>query len=244
MSEEKKLTDEELKQAFFILRHGSSEGLSEYIKAVLAIESEYDRQKAEIERLTREYERIAYNKQEYLEWVDGFLRTHTVMKDRGEDYKMFDREWMCNTFWAKIEGSLDYIIDLENQRRELQKQVDELKAENGQLVTIGNGFALERNNLREELDELKKSGNGVLLTSLYKKQADDHKRGLSVQRAYWKKKLQQDVKDTAKEILIDFNEWINGQYDAKLDTYSVHIPVHEVNDFLTNKAKEYGVEVE
>jgi hypothetical protein len=52
MMEEKKLTDEELKQAFFILRHGSSEGLSEYIKAVLAIESEYDRQKAEIERLT------------------------------------------------------------------------------------------------------------------------------------------------------------------------------------------------
>lgn len=52
--EEKKLNDEELKQAFFILRHGSSEGLSEYIKAVLAIESEYARQKAEIERLTEE----------------------------------------------------------------------------------------------------------------------------------------------------------------------------------------------
>ena len=32
---------------------------------------------------------------------------------------------------------------------ELQKQVDELKEENGKLVTIGNGFALERNNLRE-----------------------------------------------------------------------------------------------
>jgi hypothetical protein len=51
VSEEKKLTEEELKQAFFILRHGSSEGLSEYIKAVLAIENEYNRQKAEIERL-------------------------------------------------------------------------------------------------------------------------------------------------------------------------------------------------
>lgn len=89
---------------------------------------------------------------------------------------------------------------MKEQNSELRKQVDELKEENGKLVTIGNGFALERNNLREELDELKKSGNGVLLTSLYKKQADDHKRGLSVQRAYWKKKVEQSVKDTAKEI--------------------------------------------
>lgn len=54
MSKEKKLTEEELKQAFFILRHGSSEGLSEYIKAVLAIENKYNLQKAEIERLTEE----------------------------------------------------------------------------------------------------------------------------------------------------------------------------------------------
>ena len=58
MNEENKHTDEELEQAFFILRHGSSEGLSEYIKAVLAIESEYDRQKAEIERLTEERENM------------------------------------------------------------------------------------------------------------------------------------------------------------------------------------------
>lgn len=104
-----------------------------YVKVLGLNEKVIAEQKAEIQRLTREYERITYNKQEYLEWVDGFLRTHTVMKDRGEDYKMFDREWMCNTFWAKIESSLDYIIDLENQRNELQKQVDELKEENAQL---------------------------------------------------------------------------------------------------------------
>ncbi len=105
---------------------------------------------------------------------------------------------------------------------------------------------VERQNaeLQKQVDELKESANGHLLTSLYKKQADDHKRGLSVQRTHWEKKVEQAVKDTAKEMLIEFNEWINGQYDAKLDTYSVHIPVHEVNDFLTEKSKEYGVEVE
>lgn len=140
--EEKKLTDEELKKAFFILRHGSSEGLSEYIKAVLAIENEYNRQKTEIERLTEE---------------------------------------------------------------------------NRQLVKIGNVFALERNNLREELDELKKSGNGVLLTSLYKKQADDHKRGLSVQRAYWEKKVQKAVKDTAKKCYGIFKFYRKNYYDIPMD---------------------------
>ena len=93
------------------------------------------------------------------------------------------------------------VLDLnEKVIAEQKTEIERLTEENRQLVKIGNGFALERNNLREELDELKKSGNGVLLTSLYKKQADDHKRGLSVQRAYWEKQVQQAVKDTAKEI--------------------------------------------
>lgn len=250
--EEKKMTDEEIVASFKCCRKNDLEntcaycigcpasnyyafdyeGDEECIGYVMrkAIES-VQRLTEENKRLTREYERITYNKQEYLELVDGFLKTHTVMKDRGEDYKMFDREWMCNTFWAKIESSLDYIIDLENQRNELQTKVDELKEENRQLVTIGNGFALERNNLREELDELKKSSNGVLLTSLYKKQADDHKRGLSVQRAYWKKKLRQAVKDTAKEIFILAEDYNCGGED-------------DIDNFMSALKERYGVEVE
>lgn len=91
---------------------------------------------AEIERLTEEHERIAWSKHEYLDWVHGFLSTHTDMKDRGEDYKMFDRDWMCGVFWAKIEGSIEYIIDLENQRNELQKQVDELTAFKNEAISL------------------------------------------------------------------------------------------------------------
>ena len=87
------------------------------------------KQKAEIERLTEKHERIAWSKQQYLDWVHGFLSTHTDMKDRGEKFEMFDRDWMCGVFWEKIVGSLEYIIELENQRNELQKQVDELKIE-------------------------------------------------------------------------------------------------------------------
>lgn len=55
---------------------------------------------------------------------------------------------------------------------------------------------------------------------------------------------QQAVKDTAKDLLIEFNEWINEHYDAKYDTYCVCIPVDKVSEFFNAKVKEYGVEVE
>ena len=56
--------------------------------------------------------------------------------------------------------------------------------------------------------------------------------------------VKQAVEDTAKDLLIEFNEWINGHYDQKYDAYCVHIPVDEVSEFLMQKLKEYGVEVE
>lgn len=40
-----------LKQAFFILRHGSAEGNHKYLEAVKVIEDEYNRQKETIEQL-------------------------------------------------------------------------------------------------------------------------------------------------------------------------------------------------
>lgn len=51
-------------------------------------------------------------------------------------------------------------------------------------------------------------------------------------------------KETVKDLLIDFNEWINEHYDAKYDTYCVCIPVNKVSEFFNEKVKEYGIEVE
>ena len=45
-----------LEKAFFILRHGSAEGEHKYFEAISVIENEYNRQKAEIERLTADNE--------------------------------------------------------------------------------------------------------------------------------------------------------------------------------------------
>jgi hypothetical protein len=56
------------------------------------------------------------------------------------------------------------------------------------------------------------------------------------------KAVEQATKYVVKDLLIEFNEWINEHYDAKYDTYCVCIPVDKVSEFLTDKAKEYGIE--
>ena len=93
---------------------------------------------------------------------------------------------------------------------------------------------------------MKKSGNGVLLTSLYKKQADDHKRGLSVQRAYWKKKLQQAVKDTAKEIECQIRELFYIPFEGKTEKQKYQRKgMEEGLEMALSIVKGYtGVEVE
>ena len=137
--EEKKLTDEEIVKAIECCsEYGKCDECPYEVNKINCIREHradkdicdlIHRLQSENERLTEEHERIAWSKQQYLDWVHGFLSTHTDMKDRGEDYKVFDRDWMCDVFWAKIEGSIEYIIDLENQRNKLQKQVDDLKDE-------------------------------------------------------------------------------------------------------------------
>jgi hypothetical protein len=56
------------------------------------------------------------------------------------------------------------------------------------------------------------------------------------------KAIEQATKYAVKDLLIEFNEWINEHYDAKYDTYCVCIPVDKASEFLTDKAKEYGIE--
>lgn len=92
------------------------------------------------------------------------------------------------------------------QKAEIERLTEE--RENMQAVI----FALEedKRQLQKQVDELKESANGYLLTSLYKKQADDHKRAISVQRTHWGKEVKQAVKDTAKEILDELDLFFKG----------------------------------
>ena len=94
---------------------------------------------------------------------------------------------------------------------------DRLKAENAEL--------------QKQVDELKKSQvMHIHVDEQFKKECEYE--------------IKQAVKDTAKDLLIEFNEWINENYDAKFNAYCVCIPVDKASEFLMHKLKEYGVAVE
>jgi regulator of replication initiation timing len=214
------------------MREHSKPNQNERIKSTkyrASWKSKFFKAQAEIERLTKEHERIAWSKKEYMDWVHGFLSTHTDMKDRGEKFEAFDRDWMCNVFWEKIVGALDYIIDLENQRNELQKQVDELKAKNEHLDS-------ENTRLICEMDKMLDDGWDIM---------DEEADG-------WYKK---GSKDTANEILDDLrnifleqssygcdaNQHI-GYYDYEV---KIGLVIEQIEEYAKEKYDiEYGVEVE
>lgn len=182
---------------------------------IVNMQETIDKQKAEIERLTEEHERIAWSKQQYLDWVHGFLTTHTDMKNRGEDYKMFDRDWMCGVFWEKIEGSIEYIIDLENQRNELQKQVDELKEQLliAKLQGLTEGY----------LDGVQAERNAQIIKPTI----------VELPKEITQKIKEQAVKDTAKEILQKL-------YNMRDKDNIIRLELHNLEEFCDG----YGVEVE
>lgn len=214
---EKMLTYEEIVRA---LEDMASECETNFSASVVDL---IHRQKAEIERLTEEHERIAWSKQQYLDWVHGFLSTHTDMKDRGEDYKMFDRDWMCGVFWAKIEGSIEYIIDLENQRRELQKQVDECYRDCEEYA-IENGELIQQVDwLKEEMHKITCAENETYMIGF----EDGEKKA---------------IKDTAKEILTDIKFLVEERNGADIEDLSVDGTILE--EILAEIAKKKGVEVE
>lgn len=117
--EEKKLTDEGLKKVFFVLKHGSDEGFIEYVKSGLVRENEYNRQKAEIERLTKRLD--VCHEQLY----------HSCM-DKGELQKQVD------SFKEERENMQAVIFGLEEEKMRLKQQVKEYqdKIEQGTLIDI------------------------------------------------------------------------------------------------------------
>jgi DNA repair exonuclease SbcCD ATPase subunit len=97
--------------------------------------------------------------------------------------------------------------ELEKRNAELQKQVDELTER-----------YLEESKERCEFEQK------------YKKIQHAHNIGLGAQRSHWEKKVQQAVKDTAKEIYILAEDYNCGN-------------ATDIEDFMLALKERYGVEV-
>lgn len=100
-------------------------------------------QKAEIERLTKKAERVAFCEKDYLEWVTGFLRTRFDIKDwfTNPEYQRTPctYEFFANTLWMKIEGAMKWLIELEEQNDELRQEKSEMiekKIDESHTVTV------------------------------------------------------------------------------------------------------------
>lgn len=119
--------------------------------------------------------------------------------------------------------------EVDKQRNFIVAWEESWKISNEQNTKIRVKLKKENAKLQKQVDELKERANGHLLTSLYKKQADDHKRAISVQRSQCEKKVKQAVKDTAQEI-----------YSLMVGEYECYIPTEIAKEIVLR----YGVEVE
>lgn len=102
-----------------------------------------------------------------------------------------------------------------NRLLESQKQVDELKER-----------YLEESKERCEFEQK------------YKKIQHAHNIGLGAQRSHWEKKVEQSVKDTAKEILDELDLFFKGT------TFRKGYEFKKIDQKLKEIAKQKGVEVE
>lgn len=134
-------------------------------------------------------------------------------KDLIEQIRILEHNWACTE------------ETLNNSVKNSEKIFSEQKAEIERLTE-------ERNELEQRY--LEESKERCKFEQLYEKKCHERNIGASVQRSHWEKKVQQAVKDTAKEILQGLIE----------KAY-----VNECIDLTVNEAKawfreDYGVEVE
>lgn len=167
---------------------------------------------------------------EILDLIKRLQEENADYERKLEDGELVSKEWHDEQVLMLLrerDNLADYV-------KILKKEVDELKAENGKLVTIGNGFALERNNLREELKSVQsacKSKNAEIerLTEEngYLKQCADN-----FLADYQKAQKQVDeLKSLNEKLLCD-----NCAYKDHLE--KMDILMKEVNERIDNVVKD------
>ena len=147
------------------------------------------------------------------EWVDKVA--NLIRQQQKEIERLTEERQNIVDKYNQADEAVDHWFEMYKQTKtenaELQKQVDELTER-----------YLEESKERLEFEQR------------YKKIQHAHNIGLGSQRSQWEKKVQQAVKDTAKEIL----EWLLGKaYVNKC------IDLH-VNEVKAKFRERYGVEVE
>ena len=136
--------------------------------------------------------------------------------------------------WSAAEETLaNSVKNSEQIFYEQKEEIERLKKDLAQIALCNKGLQdgineyqvdnaeMRRRNaeLQKQLDELMAKLGKVLST-------------IGLDEYQQSKAVEQATKDVVKDLLIEFNEWINEHYDAKYDAYCVCIPVDKVSEFL------------
>jgi uncharacterized membrane-anchored protein YjiN (DUF445 family) len=155
-----------------------------------------------------------------------------------EHIRILEHNWSAaeETLANSVKNSEQIFYEQKEEIERLKKDLEQIALCNKGLqdgineYQVDNAEMRRRNaELQKQLDELMNKLGKVLSTV----GLDEYQQSKAVEQA---------TKDVVKDLLIEFNEWINEHYDAKYDVYCVCIPVDKVGEFLTGKAKEYGIE--
>lgn len=155
-----------------------------------------------------------------------------------EHIRILEHNWSAaeETLANSVKNSEQIFYEQKDEIERLKEDLEQIALCNKGLQDGINGYQadnaeMRRRNaeLQKQVDELTDKLGKVLST-------------VGINEYQQSKAIEQATKDAVKDLLIEFNEWINEHYDAKYDTYCVCIPVDKVSEFLTDKAKEYGIE--
>jgi hypothetical protein len=184
---------------------------------------------------------------EVLEFIHRLQSENERLKDEKEEIRLFNLAIQNGEVDMRIESEMaksfyNSIVQVfeQNGAKNFFTTTIDIEGKNGRyaftIEKVGGQTVAEK--LAEQKDEIERltERNAKYLESI---------ESLTVGKCVLRCELtRQAVKETAKDLLIDFNEWINEHYDAKFNAYCVCIPVDKVSEFLMHKSKEYGVEVE
>ena len=211
--------------------------MREELKACQNELAEYERKLADGELDIASYARS---------WEEGDNRTVTcdLLNAMEQAVAVFNKqkseiEVLKTELQKECQEHLAFAVLAKKADEQQKKEIERLTEENEHLDGCAKQFLTDYQNEQVKSDEFEKryleeSKERCRFEQLYKKICHDHNIGLGVQRKHWEKKVQQAVKDTAKEILTELIEKAhsNGCIDLT------------VNEAKAWFREDYSVEVE
>ena len=219
-----------------------------------------------IRRLQSGYSSASKASEEWREKYEKERKENEEYNQKLDDGELLSKDYHDEQVFHYVDENAELRTEIEVLKTELQKEcqehlafaelakradkqqkaeIERLTEENEHLDGCAKQFLTDYQNEQVKSDEFEKryleeSKERCRFEQLYKKICHDHNIGLGVQRKHWEKKVQQAVKDTAKEIYDDIDKSdilvVQTQEYGEIEV----VPIERLQEIVKSK----GVEVE